>query len=103
MGKNMKAIVLYLKLVRRIKGIPLTYMIRQNVKVVHISSWYDAYFDKEMIARAHKVNKRMNLQINQDCLSKKYVKYQCNISRLTMPLQIIFSQGSLWKWMNMYV
>ena len=49
-----KAIVLCLKLVGEVRGIPLAYMVIEHEKVVHISPGYRAFLnlDKEMFARS---------------------------------------------------
>ena len=60
----MENIVTYLKLVRGMKGVPLAYMVRQHMKVAHIS---------EMIARAPIVNICLNLKMTQDLLDRAYL------------------------------
>ena len=52
-AKTMKAIVLHLKLVRGVRGVPLAYVVRQHIKVEHVLPGYDAYLtlEKVMIAR----------------------------------------------------
>ena len=51
--KTIEAIVLQLKLTRGVQVVPLTCVVRQHVKVVHIRPEYDTYlnFDEEMIIR----------------------------------------------------
>ena len=52
--KTIEAIVLLFRLIRKFQGIPLVYVVRQNIKVVLNLPGYDAYlnFDKEMVATA---------------------------------------------------
>ena len=54
----MKAIVLHLRLVKGLRGVPLSYVIRQHVKAVYVSPGYSAYLNlhKEMISRAPIIN-----------------------------------------------
>ena len=56
----MENIVLYPKLVRKVRGAPLAYVVWCYIKMMHISPGYDAYLnlDKEMIARAPIVDEK---------------------------------------------
>ena len=63
-------IVMYLKLVRGMRGTPLAYVVWYYVKLAHISPVFGAYlnFDEEIIARALIVNVRSNLRLSHDSL-----------------------------------
>ena len=64
----MEIIVLHLKLVRAVRRVPLVFMVRQNIEVVHISHGWHACLnlDKEVIASVHTVKTRSNLKKTQD-------------------------------------
>ena len=53
----------------------LTYMVKQHIKVVHISPGYGTYLnlDEEMIARAQIVDVKSSLKITQDSFDRAYV------------------------------
>ena len=63
----MENIVLHLKLISRVKGVSLAYVVRYHVKVAHISSGYSAYLnlDKERIARAPINDAKSDLKLTQ--------------------------------------
>ena len=52
-ARTIKNIVHHVKLVRVVRGVPLVYVVRQHIKVAHISPGYSAYLDsdEEIIAR----------------------------------------------------
>ena len=58
-------------------------MVRQNVKVVHISLGYSAYLNlvEEMIAQVLIVD-MSNLKKTQDCLDRAYVSWQCDVFKI---------------------
>ena len=60
----MEAIVLHLRLIKGVRGDPLTYVVRQNVKVVHISPGYSTYLklDEKMMTRTPIVHVKSNLK-----------------------------------------
>ena len=60
----MENIVLYLKLIRRVRIFWLTYVVRCHPKVAHIPSGHDAYLnlDEEMITRALIINTKLNFK-----------------------------------------
>ena len=62
----MEDIVMYLKLVRGMRGALLDYVVRHHVKVAHISPGSGAYLnlDEEMIIRVPIVNASSNLRLN---------------------------------------
>ena len=64
--KTMKDIVMYLKIMRDMKGTPLAFVIWCHGKVAHIPHGSGAYLnlDEEMIARAPIVNISSNLMLS---------------------------------------
>ena len=67
-AKTMENIVMYLKLVRGMRGTLLSYLVLHHIKVALIPFESGSYLklDKEMIARANIVNARSNLRLSQD-------------------------------------
>ena len=61
-AKTKENIVMYLKLMRGMRGTQLTYMVQCHVKVIHIFPGSGAYLnlDEEMIVRAPIVNASLN-------------------------------------------
>ena len=51
----MENIVLYLKIVRGVRGVLLAYVVMHHMKVAHIPPGHDSYLnlDEEIITRAH--------------------------------------------------
>ena len=76
----MDNIVLHLKLVRGMRGIPLAYVVWCHIKVAHISPGYGTYpnLDKEIIARDPIINSRSSLKLSQDSLDRAYLDHQCD-------------------------
>ena len=74
----MENIVMYLMLVRGMRGTPLAHVVWRNVKVAHIPPGSGAYLNlnKEMITRVPIIDTRLNLRLNQDSLDKVYVDHQ---------------------------
>ena len=73
-----EGIVLHLKLARGVSGVPLAYVIKQYIKVMHIFPGYDVYLslDEEMIAQAHLVNEMSNFRQTQDFHDRVYISLQ---------------------------
>ena len=95
----MEAIVLHLKLVRKVWGVPLAYVVRQHTKVIFILLRYDAFMnaDEEIIDRAPIVDTRSNLKQPHDWLDMRYINSQCNaFKNLTIHLFITISQRFSW-------
>ena len=86
--------MIHQKLISRVWGIPLAYVVWQCIKVSHILPDSNAYltFDEEMIAIAPIVKSWSNLKINQDGLDKAYANVSTIYSRLTMPWCTVSSQ-----------
>ena len=80
----MEDIVLYLKLVRGMRGTSLAYVIQCHIKVAHISPGYGAYMnlDEEIIIRAPIVDAKTNLRLSQESLDKVYLDYQCDTFKI---------------------
>ena len=78
--KTMKAIVLYLRLLRGVQGVPMAYVVRQHIIVAHILPGYDTQsnLDNNMIARAPIIDTKSDLKMTQDGLNKTYVSWQCD-------------------------
>ena len=76
----MEVIVLHLRPMRKVRGISLAYVVRQLIKVAHIFPEYNAYLDhdKEMTARAPKVDTKLNIQKTKDLHNKNFVDFQCD-------------------------
>ena len=76
--------MLFIKLIRGMWCVSLAYVVRQHVKVAHISSRSGIYLnlDKEMIARAPIVDSQWNLRMSQDGLDKAYINYPCNTFKI---------------------
>ena len=74
----MENTVMYLKLVRAMRGTLLAYVIWHHVKVAHISPGSGAHLnlDEEMITRASIIDASLNLRLNQDSLDRVYVDHQ---------------------------
>ena len=74
----MENIVMYLKLVRGMRGALLAYVVWHHVKVAHISPGSGTYLDldKDMINRAPIVNAKSNLRLGQDSMDRIYMDYQ---------------------------
>ena len=72
----MENIVLHLKLVRGVERAPLAYVVRNHVKVTHISPGYSSYLNLkgEIIARAPIVNAKSNLKLAEKCLDRAYLR-----------------------------
>ena len=83
-AKTMENILLYLKLVRGMRGTPLAYVVQCNIKVAYISPGYDAYLrlDEEMITRSPIADSRMNLKLNQEALERVYLDYWCDTFKI---------------------
>ena len=79
-AKTMENIVLYLKLVRGVRGSSLACVIQHHVKVEHILPGYGAHLkvDKGMTARAPIVKRKSNFKLNQESLDRVYLDYQCD-------------------------
>ena len=75
----MDIIVLHLSLMEGVWGAPVAYVVRQLVKVVHISPKYDAYLkiDEELIARAPIIDTKSNIKRIQDGLDRKVISLPC--------------------------
>ena len=94
-AKTMKNIVLYLKLVRGMREIPLAYKVWCHIKVAQIPPGSATYLnlDKEMITRASIIDARLNLRMTQDMLDREYLSYQCNTFKIDNALMYhIFSK-----------
>ena len=80
LANTVENIVLYLKLMRGVRGTPLVYVVWHHIKVAHILPEYSAYLnlDKEMIARAHIVDAKLNLKMTEECLDRVYLSHQCD-------------------------
>ena len=83
-AKTVEAIVLHLRLIRRVRGVPLVYVVRHHAMVVCISSGYDAYLnlDEEIIVRAPILDARSNLKQALVWLDMRYVDSQCDTFKL---------------------
>ena len=86
-AKTKENIVLHLKLVRGVRGVPLAYVVWCNVKLAHILPGYDAHHIKVahispryaaylnldgIIATAPIINTKLNFKLSQDCLEIVY-------------------------------
>ena len=89
----MENIVMYLKLVRGIRGALLAYVVEHHIKVAHISPWSSAYLnlDEEIIPRAPSVTASLNLKICQDMLDRAYLNHQTDTWKIenSMVYQIL--------------
>ena len=92
-AKTIENIVLYLKLVRGVRGVLLAYVIWCHIKVPHFPNKSDKYhnFDMEMTARAFIVNKMSISRHSEVSLEE----FQLVHSRLTMPLCSKYFPNSL--------
>ena len=92
-AKTMENIILYLKLIRGLRGVSLAYVVWHHVKVAHILPGYSAYLnvDEEMIARAPIIDSMSNLKLTQEYLDRVYLSYQCNKFKIdnTLVYQIL--------------
>ena len=77
--KDYGELVLHLKLVSGMRDNPLTYVVRQHIKVTHILYGYHTYLnlDKEIIARDTIVDMKLNFKHSQECLDRAYASWQC--------------------------
>ena len=77
---TMQNIVMYLKLMRGMREVPLAYVVQGHIKIAHITPGSGTYLnlDEEMITRAPIVDARLNLRLNQDSLDRVYLDYQCD-------------------------
>ena len=84
-AKTMENIIIYLKLMRGMRGGALAYVVQHHVKVAYIPPGSGTYLnlDEEMIIRAPIVDTRSNLRLNQDSLDRVYVGHQTDTFRLT--------------------
>ena len=85
--KTVENIVLHLKLIRGMRGVPLAYVVQHHIKVAHILPGYSAYLNlnKEVVARAPIVDSRLNLKLNQENLDKAYL-HQCDTFKINNAL-----------------
>ena len=81
---TMEVIALHLKLVQGVWGVPLAYVVRQHVKVMHVSPGYDfdLNFDKGIIAKDPTVDDKSNLKMTQDSLNRAYVSWHYNTFKI---------------------
>ena len=91
----MENIVFYLKLMRGVRGVPLAYVVKHHVKVVHILPGHDAFLnlEEQMIARIPKVDAKLNFKTTQEALDRVYLEYQCDTLKVDNALvYLIFSK-----------
>ena len=84
----MENIVFCLKLIIRVSGVSLAYVVRQHVKVAHISSGYFASLNlaEQMIARAPIDETKSNPKQTHDYLNRAYVIWQCDVFKINNAL-----------------
>ena len=103
-SKTMENIVMYLKLMRGMRGVPLAYVVRCHVKVARIFPGSGTYLnlDEEMIARTLIVDASSNLRFNQDSLDRVYVDHQADTFKVdnSMVYQIL---SKMFKDMDAFV
>ena len=89
----MENIVLHLKLMRRVRGTLLAYVVWHQIKVACILPVYLTYLnlDDEMTARALIVNAKLNLKLTQICLNRAYLSYKCDTFKINNALMYQFS------------
>ena len=82
--KTMENIVMYLKLVRGMRGTLLACVVQRHVKVAHIPPGSDAYLnlDEKIITRVPIVNASSNLRLNQISLNRVYVDHKTDTFKI---------------------
>ena len=87
-SKTMENVVLYLKIMRGVRGVLLAWVVRQHVKVTHISSWYSVNqnLGEKMIARAPITDTQLTLKLTWYCLDGAYVSCLCDTFKINNSL-----------------
>ena len=91
-AQTMENIVLFLKFVREVRGIPLGYVTQCHIKMVHIQPRHDAHLnlDKEMITRVPIVDGKLNFKLTQGALDRACNTFKINNALMCQILSKIF-------------
>ena len=76
--------MLHLKLVRRVKGDPLAYVVQCHIKMACVPPGHYAYMnlDEEMVIKANIVDKKSNFKFTQITLDRAYPDHQSDTFRI---------------------